>query len=148
MKNTFAGIYARHQKIKAQYKAAKAAGYEEGIAQARSDHRALMESVQATGQCFTSIYRLYENAMDVGNDLIDISDVHEYRDEAALIASFREYGIKAFTFSSDWSSAVDSAWAFTQSGFTLQGMTQINSQHKDFETGEYEKRNAFLFKVQ
>ena len=147
MKNTFAGIYARHQEIKAQYEAAKVAGYEEGIAQARNDHKALMESVKATGASFAAIYWLYQMSMEEGNDLIDISDVHEYRDEATLIASFREYGIEAFTFSSGWSSAVDSAWAFTQNGCTLQGMTQINSQHKDFETGEYEKRSAFLFKV-
>lgn len=148
MTNTFASIYARHQEIKAEYEAAKAAGSEEDIAQAHSDHRALMDSVEATGKAFTRIYRMYEDAMDVGNDYIDLAEIREYQNEAELIAGFREYGIEAFTFSSNWSSAVDSAWAFTQNGCTLQGMVQINSQHKTFEGDGYEKKNAFLFKVQ
>lgn len=148
MTNTFAAIYARHQEIKAQYEEAKAAGSEEGIAQARSDHRALMDSAEATGKAFARIYRMYEDAMDVGNNYIDLSDIHEYQNEAETIACFREYGVEAFTFSSGWSSAVDSAWAFTQNGCILQGMVEINTNYPNLEGEGYEKRHAFLFKVQ
>ena len=75
MTNTFASIYARHQEIKAQYEVAKAVGSEEGMAQARTDHRALMDSVEGTGKAFARIYRMYEDAMDVGNDYIDLADI-------------------------------------------------------------------------
>lgn len=148
MTNTFASIYARHQEIKAQYEAAKAVGSEEGMAQARTDHRALMDSVEGTGKAFARIYRMYEDAMDVGNDYIDLADIHEYQNEAETIACLREYGIETFTFSSGWSSAVDSAWAFTQNGCTLQGMVEINSRIRNFDGDGYEKAHAFLFKVQ
>ena len=67
---------------------------------------------------------------------------------ATLIASFREYGVEAFTFSSGWSSATESAWAFLQNGCTLAGMVEINGKHKAFGSNEYEKRPAFLFRVQ
>ena len=116
--------------------------------QARADHFALEASIQAQGKPFELLYSLYAAAMKVGNEHIDISELHEYQDAATLIASFREYGVEAFTFSSGWSSATESAWAFLQNGCTLAGMVEINGKHKAFGSDEYEKRPAFLFRVQ
>ena len=100
------------------------------------------------GKPFELLYSLYAAAMKVGNERIDISELHEYQDAATLIASFREYGVEAFTFSSGWSSATESAWAFLQNGCTLASMVEINGPHKAFGSDEYEKRPAFLFRVQ
>ena len=100
------------------------------------------------GKPFELLYSLYAAAMKVGNEYIDLSELHEYRDAKELIDSFREYGVEAFTFSSGWSSATESAWAFLQNGCALAGMVEINGQHKAFGSDEYEKRPAFLFRVQ
>ena len=116
--------------------------------QARADHFALEASIQAQGKPFELLYSLYAAAMKVGNEYIDISELHEYRDAKELIDGFREYGVEAFTFSSGWSSAAGSAWAFLQNGCTLAGMVEINGPHKAFGSNEYEKRPAFLFRVQ
>ena len=147
MKNLFAELYQQHMTIKARYEAAKAQGDNAGIEQARADHHILSESIEAKGADFAILYGLYEKAMDAGNEYIDICEVYQYSNEAALIANLRQYGIAAFTFSSGWSSAVKSAWEFTQHGCTLQGMVQVNTGHTDFND-EPEKRGAFLFKVE
>lgn len=148
MKNQFEAIYAKETEIKARYQAAKVTNDELGMEQARTDHRALTAQIESAGKLYAMLYTLYEQAMNVGNTFIDLSECHQYQNEAELITGLREYGITAFTFSSGWSSAVESAWAFTQNGCTLQGMVQINSQHKVFMSDEYEKRAAFLFRVE
>lgn len=147
MKDIFHDFYQQHKDLKARFEAAKEKGDKAAIEQVRADHQILEDSIEAKGVNFATIYSLYEKAMDAGNEHIDICEIYQYRNEAALIACFREYGIKAFTFSSTWSSAVESAWKFTQHGCSLQGMVQINSNYTDYND-EPEKRSAFLFKVE
>lgn len=147
MKNIFADLYQQHKDLKARFEAAKAQADNAGMEQARADHRTFRDAIDANGSDFAILYGLYQDAMDAGNEYIDICEVYQYSNEAALIANFREYGITAFTFSSGWSSAIKSAWEFTQHGCTLQGMVQINSGYTDYND-EPEKRSAFLFKVE
>ena len=148
MKRLFAETYAKDQEIEARYDAAELKNDQAAMEQARADHFALEADIQAQGKPFELLYSLYAAAMKVGNEYIDLSELHEYRDATELIDSFREYGVEAFTFSSDWSSATESAWAFLQNGCTLAGMVEINGPHKAFGSDEYEKRPAFLFRVQ
>ena len=148
MNRLFAETYARDQKIEARYDAAELKNDQAAMEQARADHFALEADIQAQGKPFELLYSLYAAAMKVGNEYIDLSELHEYRDAKELIDSFREYGVEAFTFSSGWSSATESAWAFLQNGCTLAGMVEINGKHKAFGSDEYEKRPAFLFRVQ
>ena len=148
MKNTFEAIYQKHEEIKARFQAAKAEKNAEAMEQARTEHQRLEESIELKGITFAMMYDLYKSARERGNEHIDISECYEYRNEAALIADFRECGIDTFTFSSSWSSAVESAWAFIQNGCTLMGMVEINAKTKNWEGDGYEKRHAYLFKVQ
>ena len=148
MNRLFAETYAKDQEIEARYDAAELKNDQTAMEQARADHFALEASIQAQGKPFERLYSLYAAAMKVGNQYIDISELHEYQDAASLIASFREYGVEAFTFSSGWSSATESAWAFLQNGCALASMVEINGQHKAFGSDEYEKHQAFLFRVQ
>lgn len=148
MNRLFAETYARDQEIEARYDAAELKNDLAAMEQARTDHFALEADIQAQGKPFERLYSLYAAAMKVGNEYIDLSELHEYRDAKELIDSFREYGVEAFTFSTGWSSATESAWAFLQNGCTLAGMVEINGPHKAFGSDEYEKRPAFLFRVQ
>ena len=148
MNRLFAETYAKDQEIEARYDAAELKNDLAAMEQARTDHFALEAAIQAQGKSFERLYSLYAAAMKVGNEYIDISELHEYRDAKELIDSFREYGVEAFTFSSGWSSAAESAWAFLQNGCTLAGMVEISGQHKAFGSNTYEKRPAFLFRVQ
>ena len=148
MNRLFAETYAKDQEIEARYDAAELKNDQTVMEQARADHFALEVSIQAQDKPFELLYSLYAAAMKAGNQYIDISEPHEYRDAKELIDSFREYGVEAFTFSSGWSSATESAWAFLQNGCTLAGMVEINGPHKAFGSDTYEKRPAFLFRVQ
>ena len=148
MNRLFAETYAKDQEIEARYDNAELKNDSVAMEQARTDHFALEASIQAQGKPFELLYSLYAAAMKVGNERIDISELHEYQDAATLIASFRKYGVEAFTFSSGWSSATGNAWAFLQNGCTLTGMVEINGPHKAFGSDTYEKRPAFLFRVQ
>ena len=148
MKNTFEAIYQKHEEIKARFQAAKAEKNPEAMEQARTEHQQLEEAIELKGVTFATMYDLYKSARERGNEHIDISECYEYRNEAALIADFRECGIDTFTFSSSWSSAVESAWAFIQNGCSLMGMVEINAKTKNWEGDGYEKRHAYLFKVQ
>lgn len=148
MKNDFEAIYQQHKELKARFQTAKAANDAEAMDQVRSERKALMESVEAKDAIFGHMYDFYEESRERGNEHIDISECYDYRDEAALISDFRECGIDTFTFSSRWSTAVESAWAFIQNGCTLMGMVEINSKTSKWDGDGYEKCHAYLFKIQ
>lgn len=148
MKNTFEAIYQKHKELKTRFQTAKAANDADAMDQIRAERKALDESIEAEGAAFARTYDLYESAKDRGNEHIDISECYDYRDEGSLISSLRDFGIEAFTFSSRWSSAVESAWTFVKLGCTLMGMVEINSKTKNWDGDGYEKCHAYLFKVQ
>lgn len=144
MKNIFAEDIKKELEIKASYHAAET---EEGREAARQAYQEWKETVIAKGEEYGRIYKMLSDAAELGNEYIDLSECHEYRDEKGLIELFRKYGIERFTFSSGWSSAVDSAWIFVENGCTVEGMVEINTQFKAWGSDEYEKRHGYLFKV-
>lgn len=146
-KNNFAEEYAREAAIKAQYHEAEKAGSKEGQEAARDAYHELEEQIAVKGNSYARIYRLYSEAQDRGNEYIDLNDTIWDEQVKPLIGSLREYGIEKFTFSSTWSSAVETAWLFTQNGCGLEGLVEINSRHKAFMSEEYEKAHGYLFSI-
>lgn len=147
MKNNFAEEYVRDRAIRDAYDAAKDANDEAGKAKARADHEAFKEHMMQKGDAYRWVYDLYKLARDAGNEYIDFHDVIWDKDVPAKIASLRELGIEMFTFSSKWSSTVETAWLFLQNGCTLEGLIQINSQFSKFMSDEREQIPAYIFKV-
>lgn len=140
--------YLKEQENVKAYHEADARRDEAGIEAARNAHNALMGAINANGSDYANIYSLYEDAQERGNEFIDLSDVIWDDKVEGLIESFRKYGIERFTFSSTWSSAVETAWLFIRNGCRLEGMTEINGHTKKFLSDEYEKKPAYLFSVQ
>ena len=143
MKN-LAEAFEKEQEIRKQYDEAKD---EAGKEAARTTHKAWENSVAENGIDFWNVYRLYSDAKERGNEYIDLRDCIWDKDVPALISNLRVQGIKRFTFSSSWSSAVETAWLFQQNGCTLEGLVEINGQCKDFHTGEYEKVHGYIFRI-
>ncbi len=135
------------QQIKARYDKAKAQNNTEGMEAARKSHKHLAEQIEKRGKSYAKVYQLYQEAVERGNEYIDLNDVIWEKDVSALIQSFRENGVEHFTFSSTWSSAVEIAWLFTENSCSLEGLLKINSPHKAFDSEEYEKVPAYLFAV-
>lgn len=147
MKNDFAREYAQEQENIRAYHEADARDDEAGRTAVRNAHHALMASIEAKGKDYANLYSLYDDAQERGNELIDINEVVWDDNVEALIASFREYGIERFTFSSGWSSAVETAWKFTENGCRLEGLVEINGRCKAFMSDDYEKKHGYLFSV-
>lgn len=145
--NSFAKDYEKEQEIVAAFNAAKASGDEAGMQAARDAHHCLVSEIETKGRAYCRLYREYETAMECGNTYLDLHDVIWDKDVEELIACMKENGIFRFTFSSTWSSAVETAWLFQKAGCTLEGLVEINSQHKAFMSEEYEKAHGYLFGV-
>ena len=147
MMNAFEKDYQQELKIRADYDAAKAAENEAGQEAARADIHELWGSIDEKGEAYARIYRDYKNARDKGNEYIDFRDVIWDKDVEGLVNCMRENGIDRFTFSSGWSSAVETAWLFKENGCELEGLIQINGDQNFFKEEEYEKVPAYLFAI-
>jgi len=147
MMNAFEKDYQQELKIRADYDAAKAAENEAGQEAARADIHELWGSIEEKGEAYTRIYRDYKNSRDKGNEYIDFRDVIWDKDVESLVTCMRENGIDRFTFSSGWSSAVETAWLFKENGCELEGLIQINGDQNFFKEEEYEKVPAYLFAI-
>lgn len=144
MTSTFEKEYEAYEAIKAAYDAAKD---EAGQEAAREDYKVWAAAIQEKGDDYAKIYKLYQDAKEAGNEVIDLHDTIWDNDAPALIESLRKYGIKEFTFSSTWSSAVKTAWIFKENGCSLKDLVMINSQYTAFMSEEREKAPAYLFTI-
>ena len=147
MKHTLEQVYTREAELEGAYDEAKAAGDEAGMKKARNEYQVMEKEILETEDSdFGFAYRLYKQMKECGNKYIDLSiAIH---DEIEVLRILRKYGFEHFTFSSGWSSAVESAWIFQQNGCRLLGLIELNSIHKDWTTGEREKVHGYLFSIQ
>lgn len=144
MMNIFEEAYRGIQEAKRAYAAATNTAEQDA---ARAIYKQATAKLDGLSSIEQRIWNAYETAKDCGNEYIDLNDT--IRDDAVegLVACMKEYGIEAFTFSSTWSSAVETAWLFQKAGCTLAGLIEINSQHKAFMSDDYEKVHGYLFKL-
>ena len=140
-------IYKREQELLARYRKAKEAGDEAGMQDAREKHQAVEAHLEAQGREFCWAYRLFEEQQERGNAYIDLHDTMQDAKISVYIETLKKLGFKNFTFSSTWSSAVETAWIFTQNGCSLKGLIEINSPYKDFMGEGYEKAHGYLFSI-
>lgn len=141
-------VYEREQAIRKAYEEAKAAKDQAGIEVARANYQQMEATVFATEDAgFGFVYRLYKQMKERGNQYIDIS-IPMY-DAVGALNDLRKYGVEKFTFSSGWSSAVETAWVFQKNGCRLEGLIELNGSDNDwFGTGEREKVHGYLFSIQ
>ena len=128
MMNIFEETYRGIQEAKRAYAAATNTAEQDA---ARAIYKQATAKLDGLSSIEQRIWNAYETAKDCGNEYIDLNDT--IRDDAVegLVACMKEYGIEAFTFSSTWSSAVETAWLFQKAGCTLAGLIEINSHHKN-----------------
>ena len=139
-------MYEENRKNEAAYDAAEAANDQDKMEAERTRHHELCLEARDNGKDFCFMLRLYTSMKERGNVVIDLNDVHENQVEE-VAGILLKFGVKKFTFSSTWSSAISAAWEFCQHGFTMGGMIQINSECQDFRTGEWKKAPAIVFTV-
>lgn len=138
-------FYGRNEELERQFDAVEKAGNEKEMNACREAYQELLKEVRAEGQDFCNMMRLYSDMKKHGNSLLDLSGT--YQEPEKILKVFREFGVKEFTFSSNWSSAIQVAWEFTQMGCTLKGMTEIYGSGRKLMSNEYEKVPAYIFKI-
>ena len=144
MMNIFEEAYRGIQEAKKAYVVATSEAEKDAARAIYKQATAKLDGLSNTEQ---RIWNAYETAKDCGNEYLDLNDTISDDEVEDLVACMKEYGITAFTFSSTWSSAVETAWLFQKAGCTLAGLIEINSQHKAFMSDEYEKAHGYLFKL-
>ena len=139
-------MYEENRKNEAAYDAAEAANDQDKMEAERTRHHELCLEARDNGKDFCFMLRLYTSMKERGNVVIDLSDVHDNQVEE-VAGILHKFGVKKFTFSSTWSSAISAMWQFCQRGFIMGGMIQINGECQNFRTGEWEKAPAIVFTV-
>lgn len=145
--NEILEFYKRDREIHEAFQAGKKAEDYEACDAAREKHLAWEAEIEAKGKEFCWAYRLFEDQQERGNAYIDLHDTMQDAHIPVYIETLRKLGFKNFTFSSTWSSAVETAWIFTTCGCSLMGLIEINSQYKDFKGEGYEKAHGYLFSI-
>ena len=145
--NELRNDYEAEMRCERAYDEAERNNDENGMNAAREAYKVWKTELENKDEAYIHLYRLYRDAKRQGNELIDLSDVIWGKEVEPLIRSFREYGIERFTFSSGWSSAVETAWKFTQLGCKLEGMVEINGRTPAFLSDDLEKVHGYLFSV-
>ena len=138
-------FYQRHEELERKFDAAEKAGDTKAMDACQDSHQNLLQEVRVEGEAFGDMMRLYSEMKQQGNSRLDLSGTSRKPEE--IIRIFRDFGVKEFTFSSTWSSAIQVSWAFTQLGCTLEGMIEIYGSGRKFMSNEYEKVPAFLFSL-
>ena len=81
----------------------------------------------------------YRKSIDAGNDLIDFSEVIWDEDIDSIVQTLTDNGITEFTISSTFSSLIPTLAAFDKHGFKMAGITEVNANYTDWQTGERAK---------
>ncbi|MCD8147766.1 MAG: hypothetical protein LUD84_10930 [Clostridiales bacterium] len=150
MNNNFAEEYEIRKTIEAAYQLGQSKGDQAMIEAAQTSMKQFNEMMVQKGETYCTVYKLYTEAQVRGNAYLDLRENIWDRDVKALIDAFREYGIDHLTFSSGWTSTVETAWLFLQNGCKLEGMVELHGDPKfSFTAGEleYETVHGYLFSV-
>jgi len=147
MNNKLENDYKASEAIHEAYNTAEKNDDINGIEKARADYDTWRAGIMANGRAYTKIYNYYEDARTVGNKYIDIHDTINDDEIKDLVAEMRALGIDHFTFSSGWTSAVNTAWLFQQEGCSVEGIAEINTRYKAFMSNEWEKGHGYIFRV-
>jgi len=78
----------------------------------------------------------YRKSIEAGNDLVDFSEVIWDTDIEAIVETFKKAGVTEFTISSTFSSLIPTLAAFEKHGFQMAGLTEVNANYTDWQTGE------------
>lgn len=78
----------------------------------------------------------YRKSIDAGNNLIDFSEVIWDTDIESIVETFKQNYITEFTISSTFSNIISTLAAFEKHGFKMAGITEVNANYTDWQTGE------------
>lgn len=139
--------------IRELYNTAKEHGDEETMELAKKKYNDLREQIEDKGKEYCTMYSLFKNADERGNDVIDLYDTTWTNRITEFMEMARKYDVKEFTVSSGYSSMNEVVWGFIQHGCELKGMELVGSAYTetDFDSPDFREIRpaipAFLFDI-
>lgn len=104
------------------------------------------DQIENMGIIGWKIYKAYEKARDLDNEVLDFHSIIWERDVEPLVACMKKNGIKAFTYSCPAPDAVETLWLFQQAGCTIGDLIEVNFNESLTGKG-YEKGHAFKISI-
>ena len=150
MIKNFEEAYAQEQDMIRRYREADSRGDQEATTAIRAERKAWGAEIDAMGDAFVRMYCSYSESRERRNKYLDFHEVIWDKDVKKIVDTMRQHGIEKFTFSSGWSSAVETAWLFQMNGCRLEGLVEVNGSRNFNDKGEddgFEKRHGYLFSV-
>ena len=84
---------------------------------------------------------------ETGNKLLDFDEAITDTEIPEIVDTLIRMKEKQFTVSSRFSGLIDTLKGFEKYGAYIVSLTEINSIHKDFKTGERKKTSAILMEI-
>lgn len=94
-----------------------------------------------------TLFWAYRNSEEAENDRIDFSEVIWEEDIEAIAETFKQNDIREFTISSTFSSLINALADFEKHGFKMAGITEVNANYTDWQTGKRKRVPAVLMKL-
>ena len=108
----------------------------------------LLEEMAARGARYSeeginqTFGRAYFSTKKAENETIDFSDVIWENEIPEIVKNLERFEIREFTISSTYSSLIETLLEFEHHGFRMDGLTTVNKEYIDWETGELKKAPA------
>lgn len=94
-----------------------------------------------------TMFWAYRRSEEVENDLIDFSEVIWDEDIEAIAETCKQNNIHEFTISSTFSGLINALAAFEKHGFKMAGITEVNANYIDWQTGKIKRVPALLMQL-
>lgn len=94
----------------------------------------------------STMFWAYRNSQRYGNELLNFGGIIWEDSVDSIISTLNDNYITEFTISSVASGLMTVLAMFDKQGFKVAGMTEVNSEYKNFTTGEVERIPALVMK--
>lgn len=83
-----------------------------------------------------TLFWAYRNSIEAENEKIDFSECIWEQEIEEIASCLKENGIVEFTISSTFSSLIETLAEFQKHGYQMAGLTEVNANYKDWQTGK------------
>ena len=110
------------------------------------DKELFTEEYRNTAINYTA-YDAVRNRKATGNELLDFSEVIWDKDVPEIVDTLMRMGETEFTISSTMSSLTQTLAEFDKLGVKITGITEVNSNHRDYQNGGLKRIPAILMQL-
>lgn len=133
MMDMFKDIYEKYKELREQYLKATAEDNWDLAKKIVDEVTELEKPLGDDNADMCRLYYMYKDAWDNGNQNINVSSSMFAKERTELIRLFKDNGITWFTYSSTSTGLMNDMWDFTQAGWKVMEMTQVdNGKHYAF----------------